>query len=56
MGAATALLEERNDLATSEFISMIRSAAVDVLRATGMERAAALRAVEEAASHIRERS
>ncbi len=55
-GAATALLEERNDLATSEFISMIRSAAVDILRATGMDRAAALRAVEEAASHIRERS
>ncbi len=54
--AATALLEECNDLATSEFISMIRSAAVDILRATGMDRTAALGAVEEAASPIGERS
>jgi hypothetical protein len=54
-GAATALLEERNDLATSEFISMIRSAAVDILRGTGMDRPEALGAVEEAASYIRER-
>jgi hypothetical protein len=28
---AAGLLEERNDLATSELISMIRAAAVDVL-------------------------
>ena len=54
-GAAAALLEERNDLATSEFISMIRSAAVDILRGTGMDRPEALGAVEEAASYIRER-
>jgi Fusaric acid resistance protein-like len=54
-GDATALLEERNDLATSELISMIRSAAVDILRATGMDRTAALGEVEEAASHVRER-
>jgi hypothetical protein len=51
-GVATALLAERNDLATSRFITLIRSAAVDVLRATGMDRPAALREVEESASHI----
>src|SRR5205085_12230684 len=49
-GVATALLKERNDLATSEFINMVRSAAVDILRATGMDRAAALVAVEQASS------
>jgi hypothetical protein len=36
---AAGLLEERNDLATSELISMIRAAAVDVLRGIGMDRA-----------------
>ena len=52
-GDATALLEERNDLATSELISRIRSTVVDTLRGTGMDRAAALRALEEAAPYYR---
>jgi hypothetical protein len=51
-GVATAVLEERNDLATSRFIIMIRSTAVIVLQATGMDRLTALGKVEQAASHI----
>ena len=47
-GGATALLEERTDLHVSVAVGAIRSAAVDLLCASGMDRAAAMRAVEDA--------
>lgn len=51
---ATALLEERGDLATSEAVGQIRFTAIDLLRTTGMGRASALRALEEAAGRASE--
>ena len=51
-GAATALLEEREDLATNlainALIDRIHSAVVDILGGTGMDQAAALQALREA--------
>ncbi|CAA9465830.1 MAG: Predicted membrane protein [uncultured Rubrobacteraceae bacterium] len=46
---ATEILEERHDLAISVLVGQIRSAAVDLLRSTGMDQASALHALEEAA-------
>jgi uncharacterized membrane protein YccC len=50
---ATALLEERQDLATNlainALVDQIRAAAVDILGGTGMDREAALQAIREAA-------
>ena len=51
---ATEILKERHDLATSVLVGQIRSAAVDILRSTGMDQASALRALEEAAGRASE--
>jgi hypothetical protein len=51
---ATALLEEHSDLATSEAVGQIRFTVVDLLRSTGMDRASALKALEEAAGRASE--
>ena len=51
---ATEILKERHDLATSVLVGQIRSAAVDLLRSTGMNQAAALQALEEAAGRASE--
>ena len=48
-GGATAVLDERNDLRTSMLVGQIRSTAVDLLRASGMDRAEALEALRETA-------
>jgi len=45
---ATGLLEERGDLTISVVVGQVRSVAVDLLRASGLDRLAAMRAVEEA--------
>ena len=45
--ASTALLEERNDLAIAALVAQIRSTAVDIVRATGMDYQKALAALEE---------
>jgi hypothetical protein len=51
---ATALLEEREDLATNlainALVDQIHSAAVDLLGGTGMDQSTALQALQEAAS------
>lgn len=46
---ATTLLKEHGDLATCEAVGQIRFTAIELLRATGMDRAAALQALEETA-------
>jgi uncharacterized membrane protein YgaE (UPF0421/DUF939 family) len=46
--AATRLLEDRSDLAASAVVSQIYSTAVDLLRASGLDREAALRALRSA--------
>lgn len=46
---ATTLLESRHDLAISVLVGQVRSAAVDILRSTGLDQASALEALEEAA-------
>ncbi len=51
---ATEILKERHDLAISVLIGQIRSAAVDLLRSTGMDQAQALEALEEAAGRASE--
>lgn len=51
---ATALLEDRHDLAISVLVGQVRSAAVDILRSTGMDQASALQALEEAAGRASE--
>lgn len=51
---ATEILKERHDLAISVLIGQIRSAAVDLLRSTGMNQAQALEALEEAAGRASE--
>jgi hypothetical protein len=53
-GEATELLKERHDLATSVLVGQIRSAAVDLLRSTGMDQASALQALEEVAGRASE--
>ena len=55
---ATTLLKERDDLArdlaTNAFVDQILSAAVDLLGGTGMDRASALQAIEEASNRASE--
>jgi uncharacterized membrane protein YccC len=51
---ATEILEERHDLAVSVLVGQVRSAAVDLLRSTGMDQASALQALEEAAGRASE--
>jgi uncharacterized membrane protein YgaE (UPF0421/DUF939 family) len=50
-GEATAVLQERNDLRTSMLVGQIRSTAVDLLRASGMDTPEALEALRETTSH-----
>jgi uncharacterized membrane protein YgaE (UPF0421/DUF939 family) len=52
---ATAVLEESNDLKTSMLVGQIQSTAVDLLRASGMDRTEALDAFYEAASRASQR-
>jgi uncharacterized membrane protein YgaE (UPF0421/DUF939 family) len=47
-GEATSVLKERNDLETSVLVGQIRSTAVDLLQATGMNSSEALEALREA--------
>ena len=49
-GGATAVLEERNDLRTSMLVGQVRSTAVDLLRASGMESSEALEALRKSAN------
>jgi len=51
---ATALLQERHDLAISVLVGQVRSAAMDLLRSTSMDQASALQALEEAAGRASE--
>src|SRR5829696_6868992 len=51
---ATEILKERHDLAISVLVGQIRSAAVDLLRSTGMDQASALQALEETAGRASE--
>lgn len=51
---ATALLKDRHDLAISVLVGQVRSAAVDILRSTGMDQATALQALETAAGRASE--
>jgi uncharacterized membrane protein YgaE (UPF0421/DUF939 family) len=51
---ATTLLKEHGDLATSEAVGQIRFTALDLLRASGMDRAASIRALEEIAGRASE--
>jgi hypothetical protein len=51
---ATQILKERHDLAISVLVGQIRSAAVDLLRSTGMDQASALQALEETAGRASE--
>jgi uncharacterized membrane protein YgaE (UPF0421/DUF939 family) len=46
---ATEVLEERHELGISVLVGQVRSAAVDLLRSTGMDQASALEALEDAA-------
>jgi len=48
-GGATAVLKQRNDLRTSMLVGQVRSTAVDLLRASGMDSAEALEALRKAA-------
>ena len=51
---ATEVLEERHELAISVLVGQVRSAAVDLLRSTGMDQASALEALEDAAGRASE--
>jgi uncharacterized membrane protein YgaE (UPF0421/DUF939 family) len=51
---ATEILKERHDLAISVLVGQVRSAALDLLRSTGMDQASALGALEEAAGRASE--
>jgi uncharacterized membrane protein YgaE (UPF0421/DUF939 family) len=48
---ATAVLEESNDLRTSMLVGQIRSTAVDLLRASGMDRTEALDTLRDTTGH-----
>jgi hypothetical protein len=48
-GEATSVLNRSNDLETSVLVGQIRSTAIDLLQATGMESEAALQALRQAA-------
>ena len=49
-GEATSMLKERNDPETSTLVTQIRSTAVDLLQATGMEPDASLQALRQAST------
>jgi uncharacterized membrane protein YgaE (UPF0421/DUF939 family) len=51
---ATEILDERHELGTSVLVGQVRSAAVDLLRSTGMDQASALQALEDAAGRASE--
>jgi uncharacterized membrane protein YgaE (UPF0421/DUF939 family) len=51
---ATEFLEERLELGISVLVGQVRSAAVDLLRSTGMDQASALQALEDAAGRASE--
>lgn len=51
---ATEVLESRHELAISVLVGQVRSAAVDLLRSTGMDQASALEALENAAGRASE--
>ena len=53
-GGATAVLKERSDLRTSMLVGQVRSTAVDLLRASGMDSAEALEALRETTSRASE--
>ena len=48
------MLKERHDLAISVLVGQVRTAAMDLLRSTGMDQATALQALEEAAGRASE--
>ena len=52
--SATEILEERHELGISVLVGQVRSAAVDLLRSTGMDQASALQALEDAAGRASE--
>ena len=52
--SATSVLEERNDLETSMLVGQIRSTAMDLLRASGMDYSESQQALQEAARHASE--
>ena len=52
--SATGILEERHELGISVLVGQVRSAAVDLLRSTGMDQASALRALEDVAGRASE--
>ena len=47
-GEATSVLQKSNDLETSALVAQIRSTAIDLLQAAGMESSEALEALREA--------
>ena len=51
---ATEILEDRHELGISVLVGQVRSAAVDLLRSTGMGQASALQALEDAAGRASE--
>jgi uncharacterized membrane protein YgaE (UPF0421/DUF939 family) len=51
---ATEILDERHELGISVLVGQVRSAAVDLLRSTGMDQASALMALEDAAGRASE--
>ena len=51
---ATAVLRDRSDLQTSMMVGQIRSTAVDLLRASGMDSTESLEALHEAANRATE--
>ena len=51
---ATEVLKERHELGISVLVGQVRSAAVDLLRSTGMDQASALAALEDAAGRASE--
>jgi hypothetical protein len=52
--SATEILEEHHELGISVLVGQVRSAAVDLLRSTGMDQASALQALEDAAGRASE--
>jgi uncharacterized membrane protein YgaE (UPF0421/DUF939 family) len=52
--SATEILEDRHQLGISVLVGQVRSAAVDLLRSTGMDQASALQALEDAAGSASE--
>jgi hypothetical protein len=53
-GEATSVLQSSNDLETSALVAQIRSTAIDLLQAAGMESSEALEALREASRHSSE--